>query len=352
MARLLLAGLVVVVYIVPASMTSARASTALAGISGSAQVGQALTILAALPHRAAPIAPMYVADFETGDFSQVVSQQESTPDRITVTTSNPLQGTYSALVKDGPSDSNVAGSQTSLRAEMDFGRISTGFFGEGSLEGKETWVTWEQKLGSSFEIGSWCVLTQFLGSSGSGWPMFAIQANGPAPGRLLAVVRGGPVSSNARSVRLQKPLQLGARLRFKVYHLWSTGGGGIVKVWLNGVLKATITGPNLFIGYESTPYHKAGIYRSSSGVTRESQLLIDNVRWWSSDPDPVVRVGQAAHAPASAPSRRSALPEAVVRRPAGQILARTQAGAPGPQKSSTDAAFGIDGRDAYRQMWK
>jgi Polysaccharide lyase len=73
-------------------------------------------------------------------------------------------------------------------------------------------------------------------------------------------------------------------LSFKVYHHWSTGSGGVVKVWLNGALKATISGPNLFIGYESTPYQKGGIYRSSSGITRDSQLWIDNVRWSKSDP--------------------------------------------------------------------
>ncbi len=279
---LLLAGLVVVVHIVPDSRASAGASTPLAAISGPAQVGQALTTSAALPR---PAAPVYVADFETGDFSQVISQQESTPDRITLATSSPLQGTYSALVKNGPSDANVAGSQTSLRAEMEFGTISRGFFGGGSLEGKDTWITWEQRLDPNWEIGqTWAVITQFLGATGSGWPMFAIQANGPAPGKLYAVVRGGPVSEDARAVVLADPLPLGQNLRFKVYHHWSTGSGGVVKVWINGVLKATITGPNLFIGYESTPYHKAGIYRSSTGITRDSQLLIDNVRWWRSDP--------------------------------------------------------------------
>jgi len=230
-------------------------------------------------------ASLYSADFETGDFSQVRSQQESTPDRITLTTSNPLQGTYSALVKDGPSDSNIAGSQTSLRAEMEFGTISQGFFGGGSLEGKDTWITWNEKLDSNWEIGqTWAVITQFLGATGSGWPMFAIQANGPAPGKLYAVVRGGPVSETAQAAVIADPLPLGQTLSFKVYHHWSTGSGGVVKVWLNGALKATINGPNLFIGYESTPYQKGGIYRSSSGITRDSQLWIDNVRWSKSDP--------------------------------------------------------------------
>ena len=168
---------------------------------------------------------------------------------------------------------------------MEFGTISQGFFGGGSLEGKDTWISWNEKLDPNWEIGqTWAVITQFLGTTGSGWPMFAIQANGPAPGKLYAVVRGGPVSETSQAAVIADSLPLGQTLSFKVYHHWSTGSGGVVKVWLNGALKATINGANLFIGYESTPYHKGGIYRSSSGITRDSQLWIDNVRWSKSDP--------------------------------------------------------------------
>ena len=281
MVRLILVGSVIATQIVLAPMVSAGAPTPLVMLTGSAQVAEGLTATRARPQRTVPISPVYGADFETGNFSQVRSRQESAPERITVTTSRPLQGDYSALVRVGPSDANVAGSQTSLRSEMDFASISQRFFGGGSLEGKDTWITWHEKLASDWEIGqTWAVIGQVLGPSGSGWPTFAIQANGPAPGRLVALVRGGPVADNARVVSLQKPLQLGVDLRFRVYHYWSTGSAGVVKVWLNGLLKATIKGPNLFIGYETTPYFKAGIYRSSTGITRDSHLWVDQVRWW------------------------------------------------------------------------
>ena len=281
MVRLILAGSAVAVQIVLAPMASAGASTAMVSPTGSARVVKALAPTRARPQRTVPISPVYGADFETGNFSQVRSRQESTPERITVTTSRPLQGDYSALVRVGPSDSNVAGSQGSLRSEMDFASVSQRFFGGGSLEGKDTWITWTEKLASDWEIGqTWAVIGQVLGPSGSGWPTFAIQANGPAPGRLVALVRGGPVADNARVVSLQNPLRLGVNLRFRVYHHWSTGSAGVVKVWLNGLLRATIKGPNLFIGYENTPYFKAGIYRSSIGVTRDSHLWVDQVHWW------------------------------------------------------------------------
>ena len=267
--------------IVLAPMASAGAPTPFVRPTGSAQGAEALATTRARAQRAFPISPVYGANFETGNFSQVRSKQESTPGRITLTTSRPLQGDYSALVSVGPSDSNVAGSQTSLRGEVEFASISQRYFGGGSLEGKDTLITWDEKLGSDWEIGpTWAVLAQFLGPTGSGWPTFAIQANGPAPGRLAAIVRGGPVADNPRVVNLQKPLQVGGDLKFMVYHHWSTGSGGVVKVWLNGVLKATIKGPNLFIGYESTPYFKAGIYRSRTGITRDSHLWVDDVRWW------------------------------------------------------------------------
>jgi hypothetical protein len=51
------------------------------------------------------------ADFETADFSQVLNLQQIRSGRITLTTTNPLEGTYSALVRNGPGDYPVAGGQ-------------------------------------------------------------------------------------------------------------------------------------------------------------------------------------------------------------------------------------------------
>jgi chitodextrinase len=244
--------------------------------SPQAQVS-ASTTPCSTPPPAPTAAPVYTADFETGNFSQVASEQETTPDRITLTTSAPLQGAYTALAKVGPDDYVASG----IRAEVAFRNLSTIFNGS-SLEGKETWVTWDQRLDPNFELLGWAIVTQFHGGSGS--PVFAIHANAASPSGLVAAVRGGPVNGNFRTHVLAATVPLGTHLRFKVYHRWSTGSGGRVQVWLNGVLKATIDGPNLYAGYETAPYQKAGIYRGGGQPTRESQAWFDNVRWWRSDP--------------------------------------------------------------------
>lgn len=243
--------------------------------------GKAMRLLGEIGQIAPTPSPLYLADFETGDFSQVVSQQESSSGRIALTASDPLQGRYSALVKNGPADIGVAGAGSSLRTEIAFAFFADAF--GGSLEGKESWVTWEQKLDAAFQIASWCIITQFHGGTGS--PVFAIEADPPAPdGVLYTVIRGGDVNANYRAIPIAKPVPRGMLMRFKVFHHWSTGPSGRVKVWLNDALVVDDQGPNLYKGHESGPHHKAGVYRSASGVTTDSQLLLDNVAWYTSDP--------------------------------------------------------------------
>lgn len=230
-------------------------------------------------------APTYLADFETGDLSQVHSTgalQQSSSGRISVSTSGPLEGAYSALIKNSASDYPVASGQ---RTEINFGTISAFCFGGGSLQGKETWAEWKVRLDANFEITSsgFCIITQFHGGTGS--PVFAIEADPPAgTGILYYVARGGAVNANYRTVQIANPVPKGQTLHFKVYRLWSTSGTGRSKLWLNGALAVDESGPNLYTGNESAPYHKGGIYRSSGLTTRESQLLYDGVRWYTSDP--------------------------------------------------------------------
>jgi Polysaccharide lyase len=244
---------------------------------------------------APPIGPTppaaFVCDFEDGTLNAIPSQQESSANRIQLTTSNPLQGNYSALVTCGAQDQGVAGSGGSWRTEMAFNSLSS-IFGGGSLVGKQTWVTWYARLMPGWAYGStWAVISQLLGTSGSGWPMFGLEANGPAPGKLMAIIRGGAVNVSTQEglnpkavMELINPLPIDTLLKVKVYHRWSTTSTGIVRVWINNVLRGEAFCPNLFIGFESTPYHKLGIYRSSSGSPADSSIKIDNIRWYTSDP--------------------------------------------------------------------
>jgi hypothetical protein len=236
------------------------------------------------PDPASPPTPptipsVYTADFETGDFSQVLLVSEITPGRITLTTNNPLEGAYSAYILNGSGDYPV---QSGHRTEITF-RSFRDSFGGGSMQGIESWVTWEQYLDPNFEILTWCIITQFHGGSGS--PVFAIEANGSSPAGLVAVVRGGSVNGNYRYSTLATPIPRGQHLRFKVYHLWSTGSDGVVKVWLDDVLKWTTNGPNLYVELETAPYQKGGIYRAHDPLpSYDSFVLLDNIRWYDSDP--------------------------------------------------------------------
>ncbi len=232
---------------------------------------------------------IYTATFETGDFSEVVSQQESSANRIVITSTAPLEGTKSVLLTCGPADAGVAGAGTSLRAEMMLPSFSPKYAGGGSMQGKTTWVTWDEKLMPGWIYGSgFTQICQFIQSSGTYYPHFQILANGPSPGIMYVVVRGGTphaTDDTARAVAMLNPFALNTKYSFKAYHKWSTGSDGVVKVWINGVLRATINGPNFWGGgYESTSYMKLGIYRSASGIAGDSQLMVDNVNWYTSDP--------------------------------------------------------------------
>jgi hypothetical protein len=230
------------------------------------------------------VTPTYVADFEAGNFSQVLSLQQSTGGRISIATgTDVLEGSYSALVRNSyPQDYPVAAGQ---RTEMVFGDVNQMVFGGGSLQGKETWCTWMERLASNFEItSSWCIITQFHGGTGS--PVFAVEANGPSSaGVLYIVMRGGAPNAGYRQYQIAPTVPRGQTMSFKVYRLWSTSGSGRTKVWLNGALVVDDTGANLYVGGESAPYHKAGVYRSSGLTTIESRVTIDAVRWYKNDPD-------------------------------------------------------------------
>jgi hypothetical protein len=170
---------------------------------------------------------------------------------------------------------------------MEIRYIST-FFG-GNPEGRDTWITWYAKLLPNWDHGtaaSWCLITQILGQTGTYYPAFAINLVGPSPGQMYMAVRGGTPgpTDNARVKLLASPTPLDQLLKFKVHHHWSIGSTGTVRVYLNNVLVGSDTGPNNWSGYQTTIYQKAGIYRSASGITRDSQMLYDYVRWYTSDP--------------------------------------------------------------------
>ena len=165
------------------------------------------------------VIPKYVADFETGDFSQVLSLQQITAGRMSVVTSGALEGTRSALVRNEFSDYPVAAGQ---RTEMVTDDINSLIGVSGSMQGRETWCEWKEKLLPGFEISpAWCIIHQWHGGTGS--PVFAIEANGPAPGTLNCVIRGGSANGNYRIHEIADPVPINTLLHFRAYRRWDTG---------------------------------------------------------------------------------------------------------------------------------
>jgi hypothetical protein len=127
----------------------------------------------------------------------------------------------------------------------------------------------------------WYIIHQWHGGTGS--PVFAIGAVTGQP--FSCTLRGGAVNGNVRNISIASSMPINTLLHFRAYRLWSTGSSGRTIVWVNGSEVVDDTGPNLYIGGESSPYQKCGIYRSHNttpGV--ESQLLYDDVRWYRNDP--------------------------------------------------------------------
>jgi hypothetical protein len=230
---------------------------------------------------------VFNADFEGGNFVQVISQQESSAGRISLVSGIAWGGMYTAKTLIGPGDVGVAGSGGSYRTEMLVANIS-GAFGFPSLQGHDTWITWDTLLDPSFELptdpNAWLLFTQFW-TPGlvTGSPCFAVNV---AQGQMYLTRRGGtPSASNERVLGIGA-VPLNQRLAWKVHHRWSSGTGGLVEVWRNGVkVLSGDTLPNCAVGYEHAVEFKIGTYRSAvNPPSRDSYTLVDNIRFYTSDP--------------------------------------------------------------------
>lgn len=253
--------------------------------------GEGLSLLAQIGLQPPPDPPassaIYLADFETGDFSQVVSQQESSAGRISLVPGVPWGGKWTAKTLIGPADKGVAGSSTGYRTEILVANIAAKF-GVGSLQGQETWITWDQFVDPAFELSddpnSWLLFAQFWTPGlETGSPCLAVNV---AQGQMYLTRRGGtPAASNTRLTPIGL-VPLGTVMRWKIHHRWNTSAGGLVEIWRDGTkLVSGDTLPNLAVGYESAVELKLGTYRSGvDPPTRDSYTLIDNVAFWRSDP--------------------------------------------------------------------
>lgn len=232
--------------------------------------------------------PIYVADFETGDFSQIISQQESSAGRITLVPGLTWGDRWSCKTLIGPSDKGVAGSGNSYRTEV-WACVIAQKFGWLSLQGRETWITWDALYGAGFEFpddpNSWLLFTQFWTPGLEfGSPCFAVNV---AMSEMYVTQRGGTeLNSNTRLKNLGA-VPLDQRVSWKIHRIWSTGSGATTNVWRNGVKVIDADHlPNLAVGYEGSVEFKFGTYRSGiDPPLRDSYALHDNIKFWTSDPD-------------------------------------------------------------------
>jgi len=229
---------------------------------------------------------IYTADFETGDFSQIVSQQESSSGRISLVTGISWGDNYTAKTLIGPTDQGVAGAGSSYRTEMLVKNIAQAY-GFSSLQGRETTITWDMLIDPAFDLSSdpnsWLLFVQFWTPGlETGSPCLAINV---AQGQMYVTLRGGQVSNSHTRVVPLGAVPLDTLLRWKVHHIWSTTTGGHVEVWRNDVKIVDDTQPNLASGYEAAVELKMGTYRSGvDPPVGDSYVLFDNINFWPSDP--------------------------------------------------------------------
>ena len=222
---------------------------------------------------------IYTADFSTGDFSQVDSQQESSADRITLISPGLGGNQYAAKIICGPQDTGVAGSSGNQRTELSVQSFSP-HLGGGSLQGKDVWVEWVFKIASPFTAPTnWRDIGQF--HAGVGSPSFAYQAH--SDGTFWIEQRGGTYvngSGNYKTIQMPTP-SFDVAHTIIVFRHWSTGSDGITKVWYDKdstqVPNVSLAGPTLETGYESAPYMKYGMYGQSN--VADNTVYVSNIRW-------------------------------------------------------------------------
>jgi Polysaccharide lyase len=205
-----------------------------------------------------------IADFETGDLSQVRSTQGCCSYSITVV-SNPVRiGSYAVKMDTRVGDPPVAGGNH--RAEVLVGNAGMG----------EYWYGWSVYIPSDWDenlpnsTGHWVNITQWHNATGV--PLYLnLRGNEVSfvhnsqltgadlfPGKII-----GSVDS-----------MLGKWTDFVAHINWSTSTNGYFKIWMNGVQVVNWTGVTVPTG-SGNPYWKAGFNYASD----ESRVMyVDEMR--------------------------------------------------------------------------
>src|SRR5881227_3585363 len=176
-------------------------------------------------------------------------------------------GSTAAELTTQPGDSNLFGSGTAERADVDLG-ISAAFCNQGQDEWWAHSLMFPQNyvIPPAGSVWNWGVVFDFHHTGPTGQPNFQIAS---LPTGLELWVSGGPTVVNGPTDPGFYRVAIGPVTRNVwydfMYHVkWSSGSDGVFQAWLNGQQVMNYSGANLYVG--ESCYLKLANYHSPLGV--------------------------------------------------------------------------------------
>ena len=194
------------------------------------------------------------------------SLQAAAPNRATLVT-QARDGNNALELTTQPGDSNLFGSNTNERADLELGPSSSY-----CNQGQEEW--WAHSLlfpdgyvvPPAGAIWNWGVVFDFHHTGPPGQANFQVVS---LPTGLEFWIAGGPTIVNGPTDPGFYRLAIGTVLKNQwydfVYHVkWSSGSDGFLQAWINGQLLLNFSGPTLYVG--ESCYLKLANYHTPLGV--------------------------------------------------------------------------------------
>src|SRR5205823_2103657 len=176
-------------------------------------------------------------------------------------------GTTAAELTTQPGDSNLYGSGTAERADVDLG-ISTSYCNQGQDEWWAHSVMFPQSyvIPPAGSVWNWGVVFDFHHTGPTGQPNFQIAS---LPTGLEFWVSGGPTVVNRPTDpgfhrAAIGPVTKNVWYDFMYHVKWSSGSDGFFKAWLNGQQLMNYSGATLYVG--ESCYLKLANYHTPLGV--------------------------------------------------------------------------------------
>src|SRR5947207_7425591 len=244
-------------------------------------------------------------------------------------------GSTAAELTTQPGDSNLFGSGTAERADVDLG-ISTSYCNQGQDEWWAHSVMFPQSyvIPPAGSVWNWGVVFDFHHTGPTGQPNFQIAS---LPTGLEFWVSGGPTVVNGptdpgfHSVAIG-PVTKNVWYDFMYHVKWSSGSDGFFQAWLNGQQLMNYSGATLYVG--ESCYLKLANYHTPLGVP--ISVIHSRVVRGATQAD--VQIGSGGTPPPTVP-----VPNVVGQMQAAAAIAITGAGltrGAGAQPSSSTVASG------------